>query len=311
MKLQQPGNGRGLSGAGQAAQEGDANAYIGRIAERIKSIRVRRGMTRKFLSLHSEISERYLSQIESGQANISVALLWRVAHAMDVEVQQLLPDCEKCRLVPAPLFGLLKKLDSPRIADACTALEAELNPAARSVHGIALIGLRGAGKSELGRSLSRRTGIPFVNLVEVVEKLSGMEVGELFSIGGQKAYRRHEAQALDNVLDAYPRVIMEVGGSLVTQTDTFQKLLDRYYTVWVKAEPNEHMERVMAQGDFRPMQGNLDAMDDLKRILIAREREHKAAHYVLNTSGRTVSSCLEELAAQAERWFGADDTRLF
>lgn len=282
------------------AADEDVNVYIARIAERIRSTRARRGMTRKLLSAHSDVSERYLSQIESGQANISVALLWRVAHAMDVEVQELLPDCEKCSLVSPPLFGLLKKLDPPGLEQACALLERELLPEMGRAHGLALIGLRGAGKSELGRLLSQHSGVPFIDLVEVVEQLSGMEVGELFSLRGQKAYRRLEQQALDKVLENHPLAIVEVGGSLVTQTDTYQRLLGRYYTVWVKAEPEEHMQRVMAQGDFRPMRGNLDAMDDLKHILTEREPEYRAAHYVLDTSERTVDDCLDELMQQAQ-----------
>lgn len=283
------------------ATDGEVSAYISRIAARIKAIRARRGMTRKLLSEHSDISERYLSQIESGQANISVALLWRVAHAMDVQVQELLPDCEKCSLVPAPLFSLLKKLDSPQRAEACSLLEREFLPAARRSRGVALIGLRGAGKSELGRRLSQHAGAPFVDLVAIVEQLSGMEVGELFSLRGQKAYRRLEQQALDYVIDSYPLAVLEAGGSLVTQAATYQKLLRHYFTVWVKAAPEEHMQRVMAQGDFRPMQGNLGAMDDLKRILSERETEYSAAHYVLDTTGRTVEGCLEELVAVTDR----------
>jgi len=295
MNMPQSANDSGAHGKNQSAGEGEAGAYIAQIAGRIKSIRVRRGMTRKLLSVHSEISERYLSQVESGQANISVALLWRVAHAMDVDVQALLPDCEKCTLVPGPLFGILKKLDAPQLEDARALLQRHLLPEPEHAHGVALIGLRGAGKSELGKALSRHTGVPFTDLVEVVEELSGMEVGELFSLGGQKAYRRYEYQALEQVIENSPRVVLEVGGSLVTQADTYQRLLSRYFTVWLKAAPDEHMERVMAQGDFRPMQGNSDAMEDLKRILSEREPEYSSAHYVLDTAGRSVESCLEEL----------------
>ena len=275
-----------------------AGAYIAGIADRIKSMRIRRGMTRKLLSVHSEISERYLSQIESGQANLSVALLWRVAHAMDVEVQELLPDCQNCGQVPAPLFGIIRKLDPAQIEHAGRMLAREFLDRSTGYCGLALIGLRGAGKSELGRSLSRLTGVPFVNLVEIVEEISGMEVGELFSLGGQKAYRRYEYQALEKVIDGDPLAILEVGGSLVTRPETFHLLRQNYLTAWVKASPDEHMARVMAQGDFRPMGDNDDAMDDLKRILREREPEYGAAHLIIDTTGRTVNSCLEELRDQ-------------
>jgi XRE family aerobic/anaerobic benzoate catabolism transcriptional regulator len=285
--------------AARGPDEEAAGAYISKIADRIKSIRIRRGMTRKLLSVHSEISERYLSQIESGQANLSVALLWRIAHAMDVEVQELLPDCQNCKQVPAPLFGIIKKLDSAQAAEAGRLLAREILGRARGAYGLALIGLRGSGKSELGRSLSKLTGVPFVNLVEVIEDVSGMEVGELFSLGGQKAYRRYEYLALEKVIGGSSAVILEVGGSLVTRTDTYHLLQQNYLTVWVKAAPEEHMERVMAQGDFRPMQGNEDAMEDLKRILREREPEYRTAHLELDTSGKTVEACLQELHEHA------------
>jgi len=300
----QPGEGGGACEPGQTPAESATSAYIARIADRIKSIRIRRGMTRKLLSVHSEISERYLSQIESGQANISVALLWRVAHAMDVEVQELLPDCQNCGQVPAPLFGILKKLDPVQLADAGRVLEREFFTDSGKLHGMALIGLRGAGKSELGRALSRRTGVPYINLVEVVEEVSGMDVGELFSLGGQKAYRRYERQALDKVAESTPRAVVEAGGSLVTRTETYQFLLQHYFTIWINAAPEEHMARVMAQGDFRPMQGHGDAMEDLKRILREREPEYRLAHRVLDTTGRTVDGCLEELMEHAHDVLG-------
>jgi XRE family aerobic/anaerobic benzoate catabolism transcriptional regulator len=283
---------------GRDASDEAVGAYISRIAERVKTFRMRRGMTRKLLSVHSGISERYLSQIESGQANLSMALLWRVAHALDTEVQELLPDCGNCGQLPAPLFRVLKQLDALQLERAGRLLAREFLVSGAGLRGVALIGLRGAGKTELGRSLSNRTGIPYVNLVEEVQALSGMNVGELFSLGGQKAYRRFERQALEKVIERSGQSIVEAGGSLVTRRDTFQLLLKNYYTVWIKAAPEEHMERVMAQGDLRPMQGSAGAMDDLKRILEEREPEYRAAHGVLDTSGRTAEQCLHELADQ-------------
>ena len=279
----------------------DADAYIGLLADRIKAIRVRRGMTRKLLSAHSKISERYLSQVESGRANISVALLWRIAHALDVPIAELLPDAGSKSVLPAPLLRMLKQLDADQL-DKATALLQQMHTQPTQKRGVALIGLRGAGKSELGRMLGRRVGVPFVDLVAVAESLSGMEVGELFSLGGQKAYRRAEYQALNHVLENYPRAIVEAGGSLVTQVETYRRLRNNYHTIWLKADPVEHMERVIAQGDLRPMQGNLSAMDDLKRILAEREKEYEAAHYILDTAGRDVRSCFDELLEQAGRY---------
>lgn len=276
--------------------------YMAQIGERVKSIRARRGMTRKLLSTHSGISERYLSQVESGQANISVALLWRIAQAVHVEVHELLPDSPSRSMRPSPLLSLINNLTPAQHDQACSLLEQHLLPATRR-RGIALIGLRGAGKSELGNRLGRHAGVPFVDLVQIVEKLSGMEVGELFALGGQKAYRRLEQQALDYVLERYPQVIVEAGGSLVTQAETYHKLLSHYHTVWLKAKPDEHMQRVIAQGDMRPMQGSAGAaMQDLKRMLVEREKEYQAAHYTLDTAGRSVQSCFDELISQVSSY---------
>lgn len=285
-----------LHKARQHVGEHEFEGYIASIADRVKAIRARRGMTRKLLSVHSGISERYLSQVETGKANISMALLWRIAQAMDVGVDELLPGRDSRG--HSSLLKLIENMGPTQREQAYLLLK-ERFWAQTPSHGVALVGLRGAGKSELGSMLGRRTGIPFIDLVDVVEKLSGMQVGELFALGGQKAYRRSEHQALDYVLEHFPQAILEAGGSLVTQADTYHKLLHHYYTIWIKAKPDEHMQRVMAQGDLRPMQGNAEAaMDDMKRILAERETEYQAAHCVLDTTGRSVDSCFDELLEQ-------------
>lgn len=272
-----------------------AEDYIAQIAGRVKAIRARRGMTRKLLSSHSGISERYLSQIEAGKANISVTLLWRITQAMGVGVHEVLPDHVRTSDSRSPLSGLINKLTPAQQDQAVTLINTHLSLVAPT-RGIALIGLRGAGKSALGNLLGNHTGIPFVDLVDVVEKLSGMEVGELFALGGQKAYRRLEQQALDHVLKKHVKAIVEAGGSVVTEHDTYHKLLAHYHTVWIKASPDEHMRRVIAQGDLRPLQGNAQAaMGDLKRMLNEREKEYRTAHYVLDTTERSVQSCFSEL----------------
>ena len=282
--------------AGEYTGQHDFEDYIASIADRVRSIRARRGMTRKLLSAHSGVSERYLSQVETGKANISVALLWRIAQAMDVGVQELLPGSNNREY--SSLLNLIENMGPAQQEQAYLLIKEQLRAQTAS-HGVALIGLRGAGKSELGSMLGHHTGVPFIDLVDVVEKISGMEVGELFALGGQKAYRRYEYDALNYALEHFPQAIVEAGGSLVTQPDTYHRLLRHYHTIWVRAKPEEHMQRVIAQGDLRPMQGNTEAaMDDLRRILAEREKEYQAAHYVLNTTGRTVDSCFDELLEQ-------------
>lgn len=285
-----------LNGPRSQAGVQNVEGYIALIADRVKAIRARRAMTRKLLSVHSGISERYLSQVENGKANISVALLWRIAQAMDVAVHELLPSGNSRG--HSSLFKLIGSMGPAQQEQAYLLLKEQLWVQTPS-HGVALIGLRGAGKSELGGMLGRHTGIPFVDLVDVAEKLTGMQAGELFALGGQKAYRRSEHDALDYVLEHFPKAIVEAGGSLVTQADTYHKLLNHYHTVWLKAKPEEHMDRVIAQGDLRPLQGNAEAaMDDLKRILAEREKEYQSAGYVLDTAGRSVDNCFNELLEQ-------------
>ncbi len=275
------------------------------IGARIRAIRARRGMIRKHLSTHSGISERYLAKAEAGQANLSIALLWKLAQALQVQLGDLLPDADGAGINPA-LLALLRGLSADEQESAFELLRSRFSSAAKKTSGVALIGLRGAGKSHLGSLLAAEFRVPFVRLGQVIEEIAGMNTGELFSLGGQKAYRRTEKQALEQVRQSYPRAVLEVGGSLVSQPETLGLLLESYYTVWVRATPEEHMKRVMAQGDLRPMAGNQQAMEDLQRILDEREPEYRLADYTLDTTGRAALDCLRELAAQSRSRLQAD-----
>ncbi len=272
--------------------------YIARIGEQIKVIRSRRGMIRKDLSRHSDVSERYLAQAETGKANISIALLWRIAHALDVEISDLLPETT-ARSLNSTLLNFLRNLEDEDQKSAFSVLKEHFGEKIERGHGIALIGLRGAGKTRLGSLLADEFRIPFIRLGEVIEKKAQMDIGELISLGGQIAFRRYEKQALDSVLRDHQTVVLEVGGSLVSQSDTFNHLLDNFYTIWLKASPEEHMQRVLDQGDLRPMAGNKEALDDLRLILGEREAEYKLANYTLDTSGRSLTDCLMELVNTA------------
>ncbi len=271
------------------------DVYIAAIGERVRGMRARRGMTRKQLGEDSGVSERYLAQLEGGKANVSVGLLWQVAQAMGVAPHELLPDAAPLARAPSPLLQLLDQLTPEQEAAAHKLLLKHFVNPEGAVRGVALIGLRGAGKSTLGQALAEAVGVPFIRLGDVVESLGGMSISELFSLGGQKAYRRLERQALQHVLDNYPTSVIEAGGSLVSEPATYAELLGSFYTVWVRATPEEHMSRVVVQGDLRPVQASQEAMDDLKRILAEREAEYRAANHTLDTSGRSVEACLEEL----------------
>jgi len=279
-------------------------AYIAGIGERTRGIRAQRGMSRKDLSRHSGISERYLAQLEGGQANISVALLWQLAEALNVEFQELLPDNQTRAVQLKPLLTFLERLSLDQQKAAYSLLLKQFSNAKGPVHGVALVGLRGGGKTTLGGLLAQRLKVPFIRLGDVIEKLAGMKTPELFSLGGQKAYRRLEHQAVRRVIDDNECVVVETGGSLVSEQQTYDALLGSFYTVWIKASPEEHMSRVIAQGDLRPMEGSTEAMSDLELILEERESYYSAANYVLDTSGRSVQDCLQELASQCQPYLG-------
>ena len=242
-------------------------AYLGRLGDRVRAWRATHSMTRKSLALASGVSERYLAQLESGLGNISVLLLRKLAHAMQVPVE---------------------------------ALVREHGAAAREAR-IALLGLRGAGKSTLGARLAQVLEVPFIELDREVEKEAGAPLGEVFSLYGQDAFRRFERKALARVLKEHPRAVIATGGSLVTDPDAYNLLLDHCTCVWLKATPDEHMQRVMAQGVLGPFKGNPAAQEEIRRLLADRSRLYARADAVLDTSGRTLKQSLAELKALAAK----------
>jgi len=238
-----------------------ASVYLARLGERVRAWRAEHAMTRKTLALASGVSERYLAQLESGQGNISVLLLRKLAHAMHLPIELLVR---------------------------------EHDAGARGGR-IALLGLRGAGKSTLGAKLAQALRLPFVELDREVEKEAGAPLGEVFSMYGQEAFRRFEKKALARVLQENPQAVIATGGSLVTDPDTFSLLLDHCTCVWLKARPEEHMGRVMAQGDVRPFKGSPAALEEIRRLLADRDRLYARAHAVLDTSGRPLKQSLAGL----------------
>ncbi len=285
-------------GEGAALRRGasGAQAYNRHIANRVRGIRAQRGVSRKLLAQHAGVSERYLAQIEQGQANLSIALLWQIAQALDTDPLTLLSEEVSATDTATLLQAFIAQLDEAQQQEAFALLRERFEAARDAQQGIALLGLRGAGKTTLGRLLARRTGLPFVQLTDVIERIGNMAIEEIFSLGGQPMYRRLEKQAVACVRDDYRNVILETGGSLVSAADTYSLLRRHFFTVWVRALPEEHMQRVIAQGDLRPMAGNTSAMEDLQQILQEREPLYRAADHVLETSARSVDDCIEELA---------------
>jgi XRE family aerobic/anaerobic benzoate catabolism transcriptional regulator len=234
--------------------------YLGRLGERVRAWRTEHGMTRKALAAASGVSERYLAQLEAGQGNISVLLLRRVARAMSVPVEHL-----------------VREDDSPR------------------TERVALIGLRGAGKSTIGEKLAQALEVPFIELDREVEKEAGANLGEVFAMYGQDAFRRFERRALERVLNQNERAVIATGGSLVTDPSSYELLLGRCFCVWLKASPEEHMSRVIAQGDMRPFKGRSAAIDEIRKLLADRDRLYARAALAVDTSGRTVRQTLQEI----------------
>jgi XRE family aerobic/anaerobic benzoate catabolism transcriptional regulator len=254
-------------------------------------------MTRKMLARDSGVSERYLAEIETGRGNISVLVLRRLAKALNVSIDNLLFEGPE---PPVELVHTVEFLRRLPLGDLKLARQLLLHqfggidPAARHRR-IALIGLRGAGKSSLGSALAGRLEMPFLELDQLIEQESGLNLSLIFDFRGQSGFRQLERQCLEDVIQRYPRFVMATGGSLVSEPGTFERLLSSCFTVWVKASPKEHMERVMAQGDMRPMSDNRDAMSDLQRILAEREVFYSKADIQLDTSGRSFEESLETL----------------
>jgi XRE family aerobic/anaerobic benzoate catabolism transcriptional regulator len=243
-------------------------AYLSLLGDRVRAWRSVHRMTRKALAAASGVSERYLAQLEAGEGNISVLLLRKVARAMGVPVESLVRE--------------------------------ERAHGERAAQRVALVGLRGAGKSTLGEKLDQSLGVPFIELDREVEREAGAALGEVFAMYGQDAYRRFERRALERVLAQHERAVIAAGGSLVTDPGTYRLLRERCLCVWLKASPEEHMARVIAQGDMRPFRGRSAALDEIRQLLAGRERLYGRADLTLDTSGKSARSCLSQLISMVK-----------
>ncbi|MEM7189190.1 MAG: helix-turn-helix transcriptional regulator [Pseudomonadota bacterium] len=253
------------------------------LGDRVLSARRDAGLTRRALAGLTGMSERYLAQIEMGTGNVSISRLKGIAEALRMPISDLVEDGD-------PLVELIRTATPEQRARVMTALGQSRNHGGRT----ALIGLRGAGKSTLGRLLAQRLNLPFGELNDEIAVAAGMSVPEVFAMYGQEGYRELERSALERVADGPPKVLA-VGGGIVSEPETFARLLLSFRTVWLRARPEEHMARVRAQGDERPMVGNPTAMHDLRSILTARESQYARADYVIDTSGRTVQESIGDL----------------
>jgi XRE family aerobic/anaerobic benzoate catabolism transcriptional regulator len=284
--------------AGSEPEAADA-AYLAALGERVRELRARRGMTRKILARDSGLSERYLGQLEAGRGNVSILLLRQVAAALDTPVEDLVQEGPEPSVELSHALELLRRLPEAELGAAHRLLLERFGgpePASR-LGRVALVGLRGAGKSTLGALLAERLGCPFVELDREVEAEAGAPLAAIFDLYGQAGFRRLERRRLQRVIAERPRAVIATGGGIVSDAGTFERLLAGCFTVWIKASPAEHMQRVIAQGDMRPMADNREAMADLQRILRTREAFYGKADAQVDTTGRSPREALEVLLA--------------
>src|SRR3954468_10121445 len=269
--------------------------FLEQLGQRVRTMRALRGMSRKVLADVSGISERYIAQLESGKGNVSIVLLRRVSNAMGAQLEDLIPATE-----PAPdwpvIRDLLRKATPNQIAQAKDVLAGHgIAAQGRTFAGIALIGLRGAGKSTLGKMLAKHIGWDFVELNKEIEAQNGLSVAEIIALYGQEGFRRMEQAALGQLLARNDLTVVATGGGIVSEPLTFDLILSSFYTIWLKAEPEEHMMRVRKQGDLRPMADDRSAMAELRNILVSREPLYSRAAAVVDTAGLSVDAAAARL----------------
>lgn len=280
----------------------EAAAFVAGVGRLVRLGRAKRGVSRRQLAEDSGISERYLAQIEGGHGNPSVIVLKAVADAIGMPIIDLLP---RTSGRAAALTGILDRLgrvpadELPAIAEMIDRRATQIQPGDRARR-IALVGLRGAGKSTLGRKLAASLGVPFVELNRVVEQDYGASVPLLIEMSGLATFRRYERECLERVIAEHDSAVIATAGGIVSSPETYALLLSRTHTVWIQARPDEHMGRVMEQGDFRPMAQNREAMADLLAILESRRDDYARAEAVVDTSGQTIEqsySMLDKVVA--------------
>jgi XRE family aerobic/anaerobic benzoate catabolism transcriptional regulator len=278
--------------------DSDDAVYLQRLADRIRAARAQRGMTRAALAADCGVSLRFLAHLEAGEGNPSVLVLRRIAAAMGFSPDALLADSPPRSIGETLLNQTLSRLSEAQLATARKLLIERFRPdhsdEPNSAY-VALVGLRGAGKTTLGRRLALHRGVPFFELDREVEREYGATIGEILALHGQPGYRRFERQSLQSVIERNPAAVIETGGGLAADPETLPVLLESTLTVWVRASPEEHMQRVIDQGDLRPMARTREAMRELKNILKAREPFYKQAHLQLNTTGRTSDRSFQDL----------------
>jgi XRE family transcriptional regulator, aerobic/anaerobic benzoate catabolism transcriptional regulator len=296
---------RSATNSVRAYAEGDlANRnYLSLVGEKIRSLRSERGITRKMLAMSSGVSERFLAELESGSGNASILLLRHLAKALDVPIASIVAEGPESSAELTYMLEFLRHLDRRELSHIQQWLDQHFGrqDLKDRLQRLALVGLRGAGKSTIGAALAKKLNLPFLELDRMIEKASGVPLSAMFDMYGQEGYRRFELTCLDELLVSRTQFVLATGGSIVSEPITYSRLLTSCYTVWLRAEPEDHMKRVIAQGDMRPMAQSSEAMSDLKRILSEREPFYARADLVIDTSQKSASSAVASILAQMKQ----------
>lgn len=293
-------NGNGAVAASPRGAKTSDAGYLKMLGERVRDARARHGMSRRMLAHDSGISERYLAELESGRGNFSIVLMRRLAKAIDVPIAELVSDDEPRSVEYNLLVERIRRLDDAELSEASAILAQRFGDRVGRAARIALIGLRGAGKTTLGAMLAKQLGWEFIEMSREIEAEAAVSVEEIFDLWGQAAYRRYERRALERIISNKSRVVLATGGGLVSEPATFERLLDSFYTIWLQASPEEHWDRVIRQGDHRVEgSGDSEALVDMRRILTQRDPLYRKADAHLDTGGKTSRQALKELLSVA------------
>lgn len=290
----------GLAPAGTAAElDLQSAALLRSLGTRLRQMRKLKGFSRRSLSERSGVSPRYLAKIEAGDGNISIGLLIKLAAALEQPIEHFLMADAMFHTDLPHVSQLYARADASVRARVLQVLDPE-RMGLQKAQRLCLVGLRGAGKSTLGARVAKVFGAPFIELNREIEKNAGMALGEIIALYGQEGYRQLEADTLTSIIEGHNRAIVAVAGGIVSEEGSFYHVLSRFHTVWLKASASEHMERVRAQGDVRPMQDNPQAMIQLRQILRSREALYTQSDHVLDTSGKSVEQSQMELSQLIE-----------
>jgi XRE family transcriptional regulator, aerobic/anaerobic benzoate catabolism transcriptional regulator len=296
-----------------SAADPPKHPFLVSLGERVRALRARRGMTRKALAAATDVSERHLANLEYGVGNASILILLQVAQALQCSLAELLGDVTTRSPEWLLLRELLEQRDEATLRRVRVAVGELLGTGGAHGEGastrsarIALVGLRGAGKSTLGAMLAEDLGFPFIELSRQIEQFAGCSISEIQALYGQNAYRRYERRALEEAIQIYPEAVIATPGGIVSDPATFNQLLAHCTTVWLQANPEDHMRRVVAQGDLRPMAASREAMDDLKTILAGRAAFYSKAELHVDTSARPLADTFQVLRAQVRRALDRD-----